>query len=114
MSEFKRPWERPEDNERTVSVMGARDIGGDQLPQAQNFGAGFGLPAGMPERQSAPSMERVDTMTGAKRVGEDQIRKARETLRKYKSGKASVERRIIEAQQWWKLRNWQQMQAQGI
>lgn len=113
MSEFKRPWERPEDNERTVRVTGAQDISGEELPQANGFGTGFGLPAGMPERTERPNMERVETMTGARKVGEDQIRKATELLRKYKAGKASVERRIIAAQQWWKLRNWQEIEKAG-
>jgi hypothetical protein len=34
------------------------------------------------------------------------------TMRKYKQGKASTERRIIDAQQWWKLRNWEQIENQ--
>lgn len=43
---------------------------------------------------------------------EERIHKAIETLNKYKQGKASVERRIIQSQEWWKLRNWQEMERE--
>ncbi len=46
------------------------------------------------------------------RITEDMLVKATRTMHKYKAGKASVERRIIDAQQWWKLRNWEQITAQ--
>lgn len=39
------------------------------------------------------------------------IREATEILRKYKNGKASLEARIIENEQWWKLRHWDYMGA---
>lgn len=41
---------------------------------------------------------------------------AEETLRKYKDGKANLENRIIENEQWWKLRHWETIrkgQAKG-
>lgn len=34
------------------------------------------------------------------------IKKAIETLKKYKDGKAKLEARIVEEEQWWKLRHW--------
>ena len=36
----------------------------------------------------------------------DTVRDAYEILQRYKAGKASVENRIIENEQWWKLRHW--------
>lgn len=39
-------------------------------------------------------------------VGEQQIMEAMKTLRKYKQGKANLEQRIIDDEQWWKLRHW--------
>lgn len=39
----------------------------------------------------------------------DMLRKATMTMHKYRAGKASLERRIIEAQEWWKLKNWEQI-----
>lgn len=40
-------------------------------------------------------------------IGPDQIKKASEVLQKYKDGKANLEQRIIENEQWWKLRHWE-------
>lgn len=45
-------------------------------------------------------------------IGREQILKAVEILNKYKQGKASVDRRIIRAQEWWKLRNWEMIQEE--
>ena len=46
------------------------------------------------------------------RITKEMLQKATRTLHKYRAGKASVERRIIDAQQWWKLHNWEQIEAQ--
>lgn len=40
------------------------------------------------------------------RIGKEDVMKATKMLNKYKAGKASVDNRIIRAQEWWKLRNW--------
>ncbi len=40
-----------------------------------------------------------------KRIGSEEIQGFLQTLRKYKSGKANLENRIISSEQWWKLRN---------
>ena len=45
------------------------------------------------------------------RITEDMLVQATRTLHKYKAGKKSVETRIIEAQQWWKLHNWEEITA---
>lgn len=44
-------------------------------------------------------------------VGEAQVRAADETLRKYKDGKKNLEQRIIDNEQWYKLRHWECMRA---
>ena len=46
------------------------------------------------------------------RITKEMLQQATRTLHKYRAGKASVERRIIDAQQWWKLHNWEQIEAQ--
>lgn len=46
------------------------------------------------------------------RITKEMLLDATRTMNKYRAGKASVERRIIDAQQWWKLRNWEQITAQ--
>ena len=40
-------------------------------------------------------------------IGQDEIKKAVETLQKYKQGKANLENRIIEDELWYKLRHWE-------
>lgn len=42
-------------------------------------------------------------------IGEEAVRKANQTLRKYKEGKANLEQRIIDNEQWFKLRHWECM-----
>ena len=39
-------------------------------------------------------------------IGKEQVQKAYQTLLKYKEGKANLERRIIDNEQWYKLRHW--------
>ena len=42
-------------------------------------------------------------------IGREQVQEARLTLQKYKKGKANLEQKIIESEQWYKLRNWECM-----
>ena len=44
-----------------------------------------------------------------KKIGTKEIRKASETLRKYKEGKARLEQKIIANEEFWKLRQWNYM-----
>ncbi len=46
------------------------------------------------------------------RISKEMLKDAMRLLHKYRAGKSSVDRRIIDAQQWWKLRNWEQIEAQ--
>lgn len=39
-------------------------------------------------------------------IGQDEIRGAMETLRKYKDGKARLESRIVENEKWYRMRHW--------
>lgn len=43
-------------------------------------------------------------------ITQERIQEAEQLLMKYKEGKASVDRRIVSAQQWWKVRNWEQIE----
>ena len=42
-------------------------------------------------------------------IGIAQIKEAAQTLRKYKEGKANLENKIIENEQWYKMRHWESM-----
>ena len=78
----------------------------------------------MARRQSAPrptaqdELRRMQTpqramgiMNGFKAlaqvIGKEQIQKAQLTLQKYKEGKSNLERRIVENEQWFKMRHWE-------
>lgn len=41
-------------------------------------------------------------------IGAEEVRAATETLKKYRQGKANLEKRVIENEQWFKMRHWQQ------
>ena len=54
------------------------------------------------------------TYTAARpRIGAEEVRKATQILKKYKQGKAHLEQRLIENEQFWKLRHWQEMDKAG-
>ena len=42
-------------------------------------------------------------------IGKEQIRKAADTLQRYKEGKANLEAKIVENQQWYRARHWEVM-----
>ena len=46
-------------------------------------------------------------------IGAEEVRAAAQTLKKYKQGKAQLEQRLIENEQFWKLRHWQEMEKKG-
>lgn len=45
-------------------------------------------------------------------IGEDQVRKAMEILKKYKKGKQNLEDKITRNEKWWKMRHWELMQTE--
>ena len=45
----------------------------------------------------------------AQPIGREQIQAANQTLMRYKEGKANLERKIVENEQWYKLRHWECM-----
>ena len=51
-------------------------------------------------------------MTEVLPIDTEQVLAARQTLEKYKQGKANLEKRIIENQQWYKLRHWECMRKE--
>ena len=42
-------------------------------------------------------------------IGREQVQQAQLTLQRYKEGKANLEQRIVENEQWFKLRHWECM-----
>ena len=72
----------------------------DYLPQAIQRLMGSKEPATVSEQSSvAPAEQKqvIDSKT---------VAKIAETLKKYKEGKQNFEKRIVEEEQWWRLRHW--------
>ena len=84
----------------------------------------------MMRRQSAPRPEPQDAVQGmmaapvadgamdgfqalAQVIGKEQVQKARQILQKYKEGKANLEQKLIENEQWYKLRHWEYMRKKA-
>ena len=44
-------------------------------------------------------------------IGKEQVQKANLTLQRYKEGKANLEKKIVDNEQWYKLRHWECMRA---
>jgi hypothetical protein len=56
-------------------------------------------------------MEEMNRDILTRPIDKEQVRKAMSTLEKYRAGKTNLERRIIENEQFWKLRHWDQMKG---
>ena len=53
----------------------------------------------------------TEQMTSAP-IGKEAVKNAQKLLRKYKQGKSHLERRVIASENWWKLRNWREIDPQ--
>lgn len=93
----------------------AEETGDDEhigtKPPQEERGGEFGGKGGDVLQGNMNQMEEPEAMPPA--IGKRELRDAMQRLRKYKNGKSSVERRIIESQQWWKLRNWEEIEERG-
>lgn len=69
----------------------------DYLPFAVKKLKEMGAPEGVMEGITAEAPQIIDKKA---------IQRAAETLKKYKEGKRKLEDRIVEEEQWWKLRHW--------
>ena len=63
----------------------------------------------MAQPQQAPMGVMDGFKALAQVIGREQIQAAQLTLQKYKEGKANLEKRIVENEQWYKLRHWECM-----
>ena len=83
-------------------VMEARAVRTGEEEAAYQMGAKMGAEA------IAASVRPAAAKPGG--INEERLIEAEHLLMKYKAGKASVDRRIINAQDWWKIRNWLQIE----
>ena len=63
----------------------------------------------MAQPQQAPAGVMDGFKALAQVIGREQVQKAQLTLNKYKEGKANLEQRIVQNEQWYKLRHWECM-----
>jgi hypothetical protein len=63
----------------------------------------------MAQPQQAPMGAMDGFHALAQVIGREQVQAAQQTLQRYKEGKANLERRIVENEQWYKLRHWECM-----
>lgn len=52
-------------------------------------------------------------LTMPNKIGEKEIAEAAATLAKYKAGKASFERRVVDDELWWKVRHWEAIRKEN-
>ena len=69
-------------------------------------------PGGGETEEALPAPEEQAMLLGARggggpRIGEKEVKRAAETLRRYKEGKANLEKRVVEDELWWELRHWE-------
>lgn len=89
---------------------GARPVRGTQPPFARGMGAASGLPG-----QGADPAAGAESATAYQpRMTKERLTKAMQTLTRYKSGKGYLESRLVEVEQWWKIRHWEWMQEKGV
>lgn len=63
-----------------------------------------------------PKMDKLTSLhkpQQAKKIGQEEIDKALKVFEMYKVGKSNLESRVIENEQWWKMRHWEQLRGQG-
>lgn len=90
-----------------AAIPGERAVRTAEEEQAYNLGQKMGA------KSIADMMNpgRIGAEEQQKRgVTEERLIEAERLLMEYKAGKSSVDRRIIAAQQWWKMRNWEQIE----
>ena len=81
-----------------------------ETAEARRLGEKMGA-QGLLDMLGLSSARRGELEAGGRIMNAERLNKATETLLKYKAGKASVNRRVIAAQEWWKLKNWEQIKA---
>lgn len=67
-------------------------------------------PQNQTDQAAVPGEGQPQTVLFTPKIGEEQLKKATETLMKYKNGKVNLEARIIANENWWKLQQWKEIE----
>ena len=102
MDKNKKKEQMPEDKTQAIPFDAKRQSAPRPTPQSE-----------FQKMQMAQPQAPMGVMDGFKAlaqvIGREQIQAAQLTLQKYKEGKANLEQRIVENEQWFKLRHWECM-----
>ncbi|MGM9548257.1 MAG: hypothetical protein ACI3V5_00215, partial [Faecousia sp.] len=129
MADSKKKQQKTEPEKRQETPPDRKQMQGRQIPFRQEQGQNpmrEQIPVQaerLPMQQQGMALPQPEVPDGAGRldggvdgfqalaqvIGREQVQKARLTLQKYKEGKANLEQKIIESEQWYKLRNWECM-----
>ena len=71
----------------------------------------------MERNMEIPQQEQIGFVPKAaapvSKMTKERLHMAMQTLEKYKGGKARLDQRLVEVEQWWKIRHWEWMQEKG-
>lgn len=111
MNKAKKKEALPEKKKEPVMTASAEDSAAQSRGES-NRGSVKGKSGASPAGKASGGPEGTgeSTVTG---IGEKEIAKARETLQKYKAGKSNLEQKVIDSEQWYKLRSWECMRKKS-
>jgi len=105
---------RPQIDPRMIMMAAMQQKAAQESPAGRSIGQAEGMPGESGVQGNEPVQGFVPTAAPvAKRMTKDRLTKAMQDLTKYKSGKGHLESRLVEVEQWWKLRHWEWMQEKG-
>ena len=110
----KKPVTPPENDPQATSEDTGMTANEEQMTRRQSAPRPTAIDEAMRMRSqmgaTAPQNGAIDGFRAlAQVIGVEQIHAAQQTLMKYKEGKANLERRIVDNEQWYKLRHWECM-----
>ena len=107
----KNPYEEPEMQKRAAPAMDSVMANQEQMLRRQSAPQPTVQDALAEQERMQPMVQNPAAMDGMRAlqnpIGREAIHKAQLTLNRYKEGKANLERRIVENEQWYKLRHWE-------
>ena len=107
----KNPYEEPEMQKSAAPAMDGVMANQEQMLRRQSAPQPTVQDALAEQERMQPMVQNPAAMNGMRAlqnpIGREAIHKAQLTLNRYKEGKANLEKRIVENEQWYKLRHWE-------
>lgn len=101
MAEREKWWQRRQSREAPSAAEEA------EMQDRRAWGRSFA--GAQDDMGTAPADVAGDMAPMKEPIGREQIHDATQILQRYKEGKANLEKKIVENEEWYKLRNWEQM-----